>query len=448
MMKNRNRITSHSGSLLAVFFSLFCCLALLSYSSLWSTVSEAGVSSQIKRDPIADEENGIDPIPETAPVVHLGPSGNNGAGLLMVPESTNDRVMLFDAFDGSLVNAAFIEDPTNLSTPINAIAANGEIWVSDQIDDGVFRYDINTGAFLGALVNMGLDNVRGIEFVNDTLFVTNAGAGNGAPGPAIVMFDTNGNNLGFFNAGIASPFDVFSNDGELLVADINNDVIERYDLMGNDLGTFAPVNTFPEQVSRRSNGNILVANFSGTQEGILEFDSNGTLVNFFSNANTDGARGVWELGNGNIMHTNGSGVFILDPAMGTSTPVITGVGARFIEPMTVGPVFDCCVQDDSGNLFIKFNSETGEYVYQDCSKGVTLEGTGTVARDFCKVTLFDTGPDPKRPDRFVSVLTNKPDAVNQVCTFVGSAEIRTTARGRLIRIHDSNTANSACECAQ
>ncbi|MCI0488357.1 MAG: hypothetical protein L0229_17345 [Blastocatellia bacterium] len=245
-----------------------------------------------KTRPHRRRRNGIDPIPETAPLIHLGPLGNNNAGLLMVPESTNDRVMLFDAFDGSLVNAAFIEDPANLSTPINAIAANGEIWLSDQIDDGVFRYDIDTGAFLGALVDTGLDNVRGIEFVNDTLFVTNAGAGNGAPGPAIVMFDADGNNLGFFNAGISSPFDVFAKDGELLVADINNDVIERYDLAGNDLGTFAPVNTFPEQIARRSNGNILVANFSGTQEGILEFDSDGNLLNLFSNANTDGARSV------------------------------------------------------------------------------------------------------------------------------------------------------------
>ncbi|MCI0489947.1 MAG: hypothetical protein L0229_25420 [Blastocatellia bacterium] len=108
--------------------------------------------------------------------------------------------------------------------------------------------------------------------------------------------------------------------------------------------------------------------------------------------------------------------------------------------------FDCCVQSDNGNSFILFSSETGDYIYQDCSKGVTLEGTGVVGRSSCKVTLMDTGADPKRPDRFISVVVNKPDEVNQVCTFVGTADIRLTHRGRLIRILDSDVRDSTCEC--
>ncbi|MCI0488356.1 MAG: hypothetical protein L0229_17340 [Blastocatellia bacterium] len=86
--------------------------------------------------------------------------------------------------------------------------------------------------------------------------------------------------------------------------------------------------------------------------------------------------------------------------------------------------------------------------FRIAARGLILEGIGAVQRDACKVTLFDRGPDPKRPDRFVSVVTNKPDEVNQICTFVGDAQIRTSVRGILLRIHDSNTANSTCECPQ
>jgi hypothetical protein len=108
--------------------------------------------------------------------------------------------------------------------------------------------------------------------------------------------------------------------------------------------------------------------------------------------------------------------------------------------------FDVCVQSDTANTFLLFNSETGDYLFQQCSKGVTLEGRGTVSRSFCKVTLFDRGPDPKRPDRFVSAVVNIPNEVNEVCTFMGSADIRTTRNGPLIRILDSDVRNNTCEC--
>ena len=43
-------------------------------------------------------------------------------GLLLVPDSANDRVMAFDPLTGNMVDPDFIpSDPTNLSTPKNAI---------------------------------------------------------------------------------------------------------------------------------------------------------------------------------------------------------------------------------------------------------------------------------------------------------------------------------------
>ena len=52
---------------------------------------------------------------------------------LMIPESTNDRVMSFSVTNGDLINADFIpSDPTNLATPIDAILTPGiTVFVSD-----------------------------------------------------------------------------------------------------------------------------------------------------------------------------------------------------------------------------------------------------------------------------------------------------------------------------
>jgi hypothetical protein len=100
--------------------------------------------------------------------------------------------------------------------------------------------------------------------------------------------------------------------------------------------------------------------------------------------------------------------------------------------------FDFCVQDDNNpKRFIQISSTTGKYRYQDCSKGLTLAGTGSVGTSFCKTELVDMGPVPKRPDRFVDVLVNP-------CTKVGDATIQ--FGGNSIKLHDSNIRNNTCAC--
>ena len=110
--------------------------------------------------------------------------------------------------------------------------------------------------------------------------------------------------------------------------------------------------------------------------------------------------------------------------------------------VTFPPAFDICVQDDSNRTLLKFNSNTGAYVFQDCRKGTTLSGTGVVQKnvqnDFCKVSLFDTGPDPKRPDRNVQALVN-------TCTKKGNASV-TISSSQMFTINDSNITNNTCAC--
>ena len=265
------------------------------------------------------------------------------SGVLMVPESSNDRVMLFDAFDGSLITDNFIDlVPQGAGTPINAVQAGQEIWVSDQIADSIFRYSLDGSTHLGTITG-GMDNIRGFEVVGNTAYVTNSGTGNGAPGDGIVTIDVSYATInGFFasgDTGAGDPFDVLSYSGNLLINDISGEDIDVFSTGGAFQSVFVESDgvsgiDFPEQMAETSSGTILAAGFS-SPAGIYEYDGSGTLLNYYDVGT--GIRGVHELGNGNIMFTDGAGVHVLDPNTGAITDSIDGVSARFIEAYIPAP---------------------------------------------------------------------------------------------------------------
>lgn len=269
-----------------------------------------------------------------------------GAGLLLIPESTNDRIMAFDPDTGNLIDPDFIPaDPDNLSTPIEALqSADGmSFLVSDQIDDVVQQYDLD-GNYIGVFAPAGgvdvaiLDNLRGIAIdpANGHLLVT---VGGGTNADAVAEFDTSGNYLGnrVVNGagGLNSPFDVLVDGSLLQVPGIDSDAVHSFQINGSYVADLAPIDTFPEQIFRMDAGGYLVANFSGAQEGVVELDSTGSLVGVYDPASLGGYRGVYELPNGNILTTNGGGVHEIDRAGNLVETKIDGVSARFIT--FVGP---------------------------------------------------------------------------------------------------------------
>lgn len=255
--------------------------------------------------------------------------------LVMMPDSTNNRMVSFDPFDGSLVNSNVFGLAGG--TPVHAMQVGSEIWVSEQIGDRVSRWDLN-GAALGAITG-GLDNVRGMALINNTVYVTNDGTANGAPGAALRMYDTSGGAQGFFATPNSSPFHVLNYRNSLLVAsDAANDDIHRYSYAGGSLGTFHNSTSlnFAEQMTYGTDGHILVAAFSSNVIARLDND-NGAILGTYT---ASGARGVYQLGNGNILWSNGSGAHVIDVNTGGSTQVYTG-GGRFFdlvvpEPSTLG----------------------------------------------------------------------------------------------------------------
>lgn len=246
---------------------------------------------------------------------------------LLIADSTSDTVGMYNAFDGSLMNANFLDIAANnggaSSTPIEVQRAGNEYWVSDQIADRFWRFDLS-GNFLGDYGVDIIDNVRGFEVVGNTAY---AAAANGINGSGIYTFDVNtGANTGFFNGrdpADTSYFDVAFVNGELLVSNIDtgNDGIERYDLAGNFLGVlFSSDGTssvdFPQQIAQNSAGNLLVGGFS-LPSGVYEIGLDGTDFGIVAGLDA-GPRGVIELGNGQIAYTNG-GAFQSDSAVFADT---------------------------------------------------------------------------------------------------------------------------------
>lgn len=261
-------------------------------------------------------------------LIHLVP-GALAQDYLLIPDSTTDRVSAFSPFDGSIVNLDFIPNDGHLSTPIAAIpSGRGTIFVSDQIADAVFEYGLD-GAYIGTIADngVGLDNVRGIAVSNNWLYVT---VGSGALTDTVQRFDLNGGNQSTF-ATVSNPFDVYFRENDVLVSNIDDDNIDSFDFDGNYNGPFhdSDGNTgvdFPEQINRRSNGNVIVAGFS-TPAGIFEYDTLGNELNYYSVST--GLRGVYELGNGNYLWTNGSGVQTFNPSTG-EVALVTAGSYRFI----------------------------------------------------------------------------------------------------------------------
>ncbi|MCI0398306.1 MAG: hypothetical protein L0322_25700, partial [Chloroflexi bacterium] len=339
------------------------------------------------------------PEPRPSPLPQRDPAAaararqllQGGSGLLIVPDSTADRVMAFDPTTGDLVDANFIPaDPTNLSTPKSAIlsASGTAILVSDQVDDVVQEYDLD-GNFLGTFAPAGgpnpaiLDNILGLALrPNGNLLVTVTG---GTNQDSVAEFDTAGNYLGNFIAigagGMDGPFDVYQRSADWLVPSINSDDVNRYDLTtGAFIAELALINNFPEQaIGTFTSTNILIANFSGTQEGVVELTAAGGLVGVYNPAAVGGNRGAYDLPNGNILTTNGSGVHEIDRLGNLVETKIGGVSAQYIELIqppsgaaitldkTVGADPDVCAVTDP--ITVPFGTDV-TYCYEVTNTGL------------------------------------------------------------------------------
>ena len=132
----------------------------------------------------------------------------------------------------------------------------------------------------------------------------------------------------------------------------------------------------------------------------------------------------------------------IGPAGPSFTVVVTTVmGCSVTQDsafIVVIPTYDKCLKDDSSGNFIRFNSQTGDYLLTVCGAGgFSLSGTGTVRISGSVLMLTDTQTDRRVT---ISYLTNQ---------LTGNATINiAVAPGvfNTIRIVQRNT-NATCGCS-
>jgi len=313
----------------------------------------------------------------------------NSTGLLLIPDSTNDRIMAFDPLTGDLIDSNFVPSNPVVGTGVHAIlSVNATILLSDQTGDVVHEFDLD-GNYLGIFAPAGgantdiLDNIRGMALQPDGTLLVTVAAGPNAN--AIAAFDTSGNYLGNFisngSGGLNSPFDVYQRPGvDWLVGGIESDLIHRYHLdSGAFLANLAAIDSFPEQIYQAANSNVLVANFSGTQQGVVEFTAAGELVGVYNPADITGYRGVYELPNGNLLTTTGAGVHEIDRSGNLVQTKISDISGRFIEYVAPNPQIELTktvgltpgICADTNEIIVTAGSEV-TYCY-------TVENTGNIA---------------------------------------------------------------------
>ena len=263
-------------------------------------------------------------------VAVLALASGTQAQVLLTTNTTTDKVVAFSPIDGSLVNPdVFSLDPAG-GNKVAALAVGLEIWVSEQIGDRVVRYD-HGGNILGVIgptfPGGGFDNIRGMSLIGGTVYITNDGASNGATADSLVLLDTSGNHVATLPlSNSTSPFDVIPWQGDILVAssDANNDV-HRYTTAGASVGLFhnsASLN-FAHQISPASDGNVWCAGFSTNNVVKLDATTGAVLTSFAAS----GARGVYELQNGNVLWSSSGGTHVWNGT--SSTTVVTGAASHF-----------------------------------------------------------------------------------------------------------------------
>lgn len=274
---------------------------------------------------------------------------------LMIPDSgTGDRVMLFNDFDGSLIDVNWITDIGAVgwafTTPKESRVIGNEIWVSDQVTDAVHRFDMGRN-FLSSITAHPaggvLDNIRGFGTDGTKVYVSVFHSTTALRG--IASYDTAGNPVGFFpgQTTTASFFDASPFMGDILAPNSVGGNIERWSVGGVFQGNFATgLGSTPQQVEVLADDSVLgISSIAAAGiEGVYHYEPNGTLRRFIDTEILKLAfgeqvpRGAALLGDGNYLVSTSIGVYKYHVAGNNFTQVLGGVDAQYIarvpEPTT------------------------------------------------------------------------------------------------------------------
>ena len=261
-----------------------------------------------------------------AAIVAIATTSLSSAQDLFAVRYAPARIERYSAQDGTLLDPMFVDinglvglGGASQNVWDFIFAPNGEIWVSNYTAQAVYRFSADGTAYLGNVpVTVGL--TVGIATQGSKLWVANVGGG--VPGGAY-EFDLATYVQSNFVAG-TNIWDAHDFEGDVLLCR-SNGTIERVDSTTGAVTPFASPGGFCEQAFTRSNGGLLVANFSNTGYDVL--DANGTVLMSHYGLGGGNVRGVAELGNGRVLINGTGGVYVHDPVAGGVTQLSAGAGA-------------------------------------------------------------------------------------------------------------------------
>jgi hypothetical protein len=238
-----------------------------------------------------------------------GGSGGAGVAILLIPDRGEDSIGIYSTVDGTYLGD-FVppltgNEPYSFSSANNAAQGpDGRIYISDQLTDSIVCFEAD-GTFHSVLADTsdGLDNLRGIDFRDQEVFVSVSPAATAF----VARFDLTGNRLADFVSDTSDPFDVlFLANGTMMLANIATpDDVRLYDVDATSFVSLLP-SDFPQQIQTLPNGNFLVAAWTE----VTEFQIDGTVVRTLP---TDIGRGVYPLEDGQWLISSDSGVQAVNP---------------------------------------------------------------------------------------------------------------------------------------
>lgn len=264
----------------------------------------------------------------------------SGQQVLLIPNTGTgfDNVWGFSPFDGSLVDNNIIAADGIMQQVTKIVDTGSALFMVDESADAVYRYGTN-GVFQATIADnstSGIDQPFSLAVHNNQLYVSVV---QGLNPNTVQRFDLDGSNQITWANVAGAPRDILFRANDVLVGDSTSDDIHSYTLAGSLAGTFhnsdgATGIDFPNQMVEQAGGNVLAAGFTAPN-GIYEYDASGNQINFWA-LNTS-PRGVFRLGNGNILWAGGTRVGVLDPATGISIDIvnISGGSFRFISPSNI-----------------------------------------------------------------------------------------------------------------
>jgi hypothetical protein len=339
-------------------------------------------------------------------------SGAAAQNALMIPDSgTADRIMLFSAVDGSLIDLNWLTDAGAVgwafSTPKEAITVGDEIWISDQIEDRIHRFNKSTRAFIASINTIAggavMDNLRGLGISGNTVYLVQ---GLSVGQKRIATYDFAGNPVSTFEIPNSS-FDVEPFQGDLLISDSGTDRIERYTTAGVIQAPFATNIVFPEQIHTHSDGTIITISSIAANgiEGLYHFNPDGSLIRFIDTEPIEEQvpRGGYLLQNGSYLIATSVGVYRATPVVGgpaTFELIQGGVSAQHIgvlvESTTPPPCYANCDGSTTAPVLnvLDFNCFINRFSagdsYANCD-GSTTEPVLNVLDFNCFINRFSEG---------------------------------------------------------